>query len=232
MVLSHNLEVRMTTNSSAKSMVSSNLKEFLSSSFLTRGLDPELVDHWSFQPISQQIWLFHRERDLCLNKLIITRTALLGSIRKRQREHSSPRSVGALSSFGGMNQPQVVEFVEPCAWKQKERVSPDEGWKTKRLKTAQVVDLSSDQVFAKIKSEVMELGKSGKSRKEILRLEESKLIELGCAPRKRQSVPLPILKGMRAKQKERQRRRKEEEREQDIVTASTKVRGSKSKRKH
>ena len=108
---------------------------------------------------------------------------------------------------------EVIEFNEPCAWKnikKGEKDNDDAGLRTPKIETLE-----------SLKKTVRELGVSAKSRKERLQLEEKRLVSLGCAPRKKMKVPLPILKGMNFKKRKREQQQKVAEREADIVTASS-----------
>ena len=65
------------------------------------------------------------------------------------------------------------------------------------------------------------LGSSFQKKEKESFLEDLRLVSLGCAPRKKMKVPLPILKGMNFKKRKREQQQKVAEREADIVTASS-----------
>ena len=115
-----------------------------------------------------------------------------------------------------MSEAKVVEFVEPGAWKPKKAKAP-----ARDSKPAQTGPVLTKNDLQSVKQDVIALGSQGLTKKEKFRMEEQRLVRLGCAPRKKPKAPLPILKGMKMKQKQREQARKQEERENDIVTASS-----------
>lgn len=122
-----------------------------------------------------------------------------------------------------MSKPVVVEFSEPCAWKPSKSAS-----KTQKAGPANGTRPNNMPSFEEMKKSVMELGKAGKTRRERFKIEEARLVKLGCAPRKKIKAPLPILKGMLGKKKKREKAKKEAEREADIVTAASSKRRRKA----
>jgi len=120
---------------------------------------------------------------------------------------------------------QVVEFVEPCAWKPRKDSKKEDAAGSKSARGSK----KADETFEELKKSVLEFGASGKTRKEKLQMEENRLVQLGCAPRKKMKVPLPILQGMLNKKRKREKEKKIADREAEIVTVNA---SSKRRKKH
>ena len=84
--------------------------------------------------------------------------------------------------------------------------------------TATATKAEVQREFEAVKREVVELGKSGLTRKERKRVEEERLAKLGFA-RKKMKVPLPILAGMQRKQRLREAAKAVAERDAGIVSS-------------
>ena len=114
-----------------------------------------------------------------------------------------------------------IHVSEPCPWRSKHKIA-------KRVSESTVNKALS---FDSIKSEVLALGASGRSKREQKQAQEAKWIALGGSTAKKPKVPLPILKGMRKKQKERARAEKHAQREADIIVAKPSSISSRTSRK-
>lgn len=120
---------------------------------------------------------------------------------------------------------KIIEFVEPC--KRLTALSSSNN-KTKkqsstslkrRLPTPDDDEEEETTMTKEAKRTIVTstIGSFGLSEKEKWRREEERLVSLGCAPRKKQKIPLNIYLSMMKTRRDREKKKEETERQNDLV---------------